>query len=108
MAKPRRRRRVTDFKPDITHRSGLAWFEREQHARMIEVMAEPHDISRDYERWREVTENRERTLKRRTGGRIVVRVVVDPDKFLAWCAARSKEPNGDALNLFVHFHTYGF
>jgi hypothetical protein len=72
---------------------------------MLEIMVQPHDVSGDYQRWREVTESRERDWKRR--GRLAVRVVVDPDVFLAWCAARAMEPNGYALQMLVNERTLG-
>lgn len=68
----------------------------------------PEGMTRDYNRWREVTENRERDLKRSRRGWIPIRVPVNPDKFLAWCAARSKQPNRDALYAFVEDATGRF
>jgi hypothetical protein len=97
----RRRRRISDFKPDITRRIGLAWYEPQDYARMLEIMNYPGGMSRSYERWREVAENDERSWKRRRGGFMPIRVVINPDKFLAWCSARSKEPNIYTVGSFV-------
>ena len=101
----KRRRRISDFKPNLTLRSGLAWFETpENYARILEIMGHPEDMTRSYDRWREVTENKERSLKR--GGRFMpIRVVIDPDKFVAWCAARSMQPDRNALSHFVEIST---
>lgn len=101
----KRKRRVSDFKPDIFHRVGIAWFEPESYARLLDVMPKPHGMPGNYERWREITENSERYSKR--GGHLVVRVVIDPDKFIAWCAARTLQPNSDAIERFVAQQTYG-
>ena len=104
MAK-RRRRRVSDFKPNILHRAGVEWFEPESYARLLKVMLKPHGMPGDYKQWREATENSERFLKR--SGHLVVRVVIDPDDFLAWCAARSLQPNSNTISRFVGEKTYG-
>jgi hypothetical protein len=97
--KNRRRRRISDFKPDPLRNAGIAWYEPQHYARMLEIMDYPASMSRSYERWREVAENQERTLKR--AGRLVARIVIDPDKFLAWCAAHAMKPNHNAVDFLV-------
>jgi hypothetical protein len=59
-------------------------------------------MTRSYERWREVTEDHERSFKRHRKGFLAVRVVIEPDKFLAWCAARAIEPNANAIGKFIN------
>lgn len=97
--KNRRRPRISDFRPQV--RIGLEWFEPEDYARILEIVNYPASLSRSYERWREIAENQERTLKRSRRGLFVVRVVIKPDKFLAWCAARSVEPSHNIIASFV-------
>jgi hypothetical protein len=103
--KNRRRRRLSDFKPNLVSRSGIAWFDTpESYARILEIMNYPEGMTRSYERWREVTEDRERFLKR--GRRFTpIRVVIDPEQFATWCKARAVEPNRSSLYLFVEFAT---
>jgi hypothetical protein len=97
--KNRRRRRVSDFRPDQLHNIPIPWYEAEDYPRILEILNYPKGMTRSYERWREVTENRERDLKR--SRRLPVRVVITPDKFLAWCAARAIEPSYGALDTMV-------
>ncbi len=86
-------------------RSGLPWFEPEEYPRILEVMNYPPDMSRDYERWREVAENKESALKRM--GKLVVRVVVHPEEFISWCATHSIQPNSGSIDGFVEYHVIG-
>jgi hypothetical protein len=88
------------------HNIGLAWFRPEDYSQILKIVEQPRDLSGDYNQWLEKTEGTERYWKRR--GFLVVRVVVDPEKFLAWCSARSVEPNGDALGRFVQLRTQSF
>ena len=103
--KNRRRRRVSDFRPDLSPRTGHVWFEEKDYARILEILRYPEGMPRDYNRWREVTENNERFRKRR--GRFDCRIVVDPERLLGWCAARSIEPSSAALSWLV-FEALGF
>lgn len=79
------------------HRSPIAWFTREGYPRIIELLAYPEELSRDFDRWHELAQDRERHLKRR--GFLVVRVEVRADELLDWCAA--EKPSIGALNGFV-------
>lgn len=71
-------------------RTGMAWFEPQEYARILEIMNYPSDMSRDYDRWREVAENSARSGKR--AGRFIVRVVVHPEEFVEWCASKAVQP----------------
>jgi hypothetical protein len=86
-------------------RVGIPWFEPQEYARILEIMNYPADMSRDYERWRELAENRQRGRK---GQKLfVVRVVVHPEEFVAWCTAKAIQPDGGALNTFVNERATG-
>jgi hypothetical protein len=89
----------------ILDRRPVAWFEPESHARMLDIMVKPHDIPWQYERWREQAENKERISKRR--GFLVVRLVVNPEAFLDWCAVNACEPNGKALEVYLFQRAVG-
>jgi hypothetical protein len=87
-------------------RIGIAWFKPETHARMLEIMADPQSIPWNYERWREKAQTQERHWKATTN-RLVVRVVIDPEKFLAWCAIRACQPNSKSLEGYTFEQTVG-
>jgi hypothetical protein len=71
------------------------------YARTLEILNYPNGMTRSYERWQEVNENHERDLKRSGKGLFPVRVVIYPDKFLTWCAARAIEPSMQAIDIFI-------
>lgn len=99
MTKARRRRRVSDLRP--LRPVGIAWYEPSDYVRILEILNYPPGMSRSFERWREVAENRESTLKHSRKGLFPVRVIINPDKFLAWCAARSIQPSSGAIESFA-------
>ena len=72
----------------------------EHYDRMIEIMGYPEDMSRSYERWRQIAEGLKRRLQSK--GYFVVPVIADPDKFLAWCVAKDISPDRQALDGFVN------
>jgi len=82
----------------------VAWFEPEDYSRIEGVVLNPQKMPWNYEVWREAAESTERYHKRR--GCLVVRVVIRVDEFFAWCTARAKEPNSDALSDFIGLKKY--
>ncbi|PDT68506.1 hypothetical protein [Bradyrhizobium sp. C9] len=84
----------------------LAWFEPEDYSGILDILNFPDDMSRSYARWNELAKNREQDLKQR--GFFAVRVTVRPDEFKKWCASKSMQPDGRALNLFVDERGTGF
>jgi hypothetical protein len=102
---PTKYRRRSSTKVGGTNRSGVAWFEPEEYARILEIMNYPPDMSRDYERWRELAEGRQRGRKGNAG--FIVRVVVHPEEFVGWCASKAIQPDYGALNTFVYERATG-
>jgi hypothetical protein len=101
-AMKKRRRGISDFKPDKFAHTPIPWFEEKDYSRMLEILNYPETMSRDYQRWRELAEDNERFSKRsRRGGGLVVRVAIDPDNFVAWCAAHSIKPSHSQIHAFV-------
>lgn len=92
-------RRRTGPRSGPYERAGIAWLTPETHARLGEIMVEPSGIPWSYERWREKAETQERHWKRRN--QLVVRIVLDPEAFAAWCAGKGLQPNGEALQVYV-------
>jgi hypothetical protein len=82
---------------------GIQWFEPHEYARILEIMNYPPEMTRDYERWRELAEDHERFLKRHKRNLMIVRVVVHPDEFVAWCNASTVQPNSKSLRAFVQY-----
>ncbi|MER8540290.1 hypothetical protein NKH17_12625 [Mesorhizobium sp. M1334] len=74
------------------------WFEERDYAALQRIVNDPKAMPLSFEDWKKNAELFERNWKR--NGHLVTRVVVDPDLFLRYCAARSKDPSGNMLKDF--------
>jgi hypothetical protein len=78
---------------------GLSWVRRDDYSRFLEVMEDAHIFPATYDAWAEKAERQQRNLEAR--GFAVIRAVLDPDEFLAWCATRGMHVNAEARRLFA-------
>jgi hypothetical protein len=75
-------------------RIGLAWYEEHDNPAILAMMA---DALRLPARWREKSEMSELALKGQ--GHDVVRAMISPGKFPAWCLSRGLRLNANARKL---------
>jgi hypothetical protein len=80
-------------------RIGLPWYRAQDYAQIRAMMADAHALASSYDAWRAAAENNEQVA--RTAGLDVVRVVIEPEAFAAWCAERSLPPDSGARMRFV-------
>jgi hypothetical protein len=73
---------------------GLAWYKRADYARILEVMVDRDSLDPTFDKWLRNAKNIERQLKRR--GILVVHAYIDPERFVAWCAANGLDANSRA------------
>ena len=73
---------------------GMSWYSRESYSRILEIMEDAGSLPPTYDQWLKKAEAGESKLQR--AGHIVVRAVIDPDKFVAWCLARSLKVDAQA------------
>jgi hypothetical protein len=69
--------------PTIT---GIAWYRREDYPRILEIMEDAvyaAGFPPSYDEWLSMKEREER--EEQSNGKIVRRIVIDPDAFTAWC-----------------------
>lgn len=78
---------------------GIAWYSREDYPRVLDVMDDADKLPRTYDRWRELAEAGEGREK--AAGHIVVRAVIEPEEFVAWCRARGLNVDSKARTLFA-------
>jgi hypothetical protein len=64
-------------------RVGLPWYEPNQYAELRSTLADGTKLPPDYETWRVATEQMEGEVRR--SGVEVVRVLIKPAAFAAWC-----------------------
>jgi hypothetical protein len=73
---------------------GIPWYRREDYPRVLDIMADRDSLPPTFEVWRKLAGQVESDAKRR--GLVVVRAVIDPDTFVAWCRARSLNVDANA------------
>ncbi len=78
----------------------IPWFNKSEYPTLQRIVNDARAMPRDFEQWKKDAELLERNWKRK--GHLTVRVVVEPDIFVRYCAARSKEPCGNLLTDFAY------
>jgi hypothetical protein len=78
---------------------GLPWYRVEDYATIRRIMVDGHNFPRSFATWRLSVKHAEKRLKR--DGKMVVRVVIDPESFLRWCEAHSLDRNLTARFLYA-------
>src|SRR5687767_1916896 len=65
---------------------GLAWYDRLDYRRILKIMDDANVLPRTYEQWLKGAEAGERQLL--STRHTVVRAIIDPEEFPAWCQTR--------------------
>ena len=65
---------------------GVPWYGREDYPRILAVMEDADTLAPTYEEWLMAAENNQAEARR--VGVEVVRVPIEPDTFVRWCADR--------------------
>lgn len=73
---------------------GMSWYRRESYSRILEIMEDADKLPLAYDQWLKKAEAGESELQR--AGHVVVRAVIDPDEFAAWCLARNLKVDAQA------------
>jgi hypothetical protein len=73
---------------------GLPWYSRDDYPAVRSMMADAHVLASTYDQWRMAAENNERVAQE--AGLEVMRVMIVPEEFAAWCAKRNLEPDSRA------------
>lgn len=82
---------------------GLPWYRREDYPMIQKVMADSHVLASTYDQWLAAAENNESVG--RQAGLEIVRVMIDPEGFKAWCHARDLKPDSAARTKYAGEHT---
>lgn len=78
---------------------GMAWYRREDYARLLDLMADRNRLPDTYEAWRVSAEQVEGTVA--GSGVAVIRVPLDPDIFAAWCRKHDLVANAAARSRYA-------
>jgi hypothetical protein len=68
---------------------GLPWYRRSDYQRIREIMLDGDIFEPTFDKWQGLAEKAERKFKAR--GQRPHRAIIEPDKFIAWCAANGRE-----------------
>jgi hypothetical protein len=79
---------------------GIPWYRREDYPRILEIMADREVLPPTFNEWRKRASQVEGGAKAQ--GMIVVRAVIDPDKFSDWCRARGLDIDARARTSFAN------
>jgi len=83
---------------------GVAWYDREDYRRILEIMEDADTLPSTYDRWRYSVDKLVRKIER--DGGIIIRAKIDPERFLAWCAERSLRVDAKARSTFASEAAY--
>lgn len=75
---------------------GIPWYKRADYARILEIMADRDKLPETFDKWQSKAEQAERGAK--AAGKLTVRAHIDPDNFVAWCAANGVELDSHGRN----------
>ncbi|GJD52496.1 hypothetical protein OPKNFCMD_5262 [Methylobacterium crusticola] len=79
---------------------GMPWYRAQDYSRLLEVMEDADRLPGSHEAWRLSAEQVEGEVKR--SGVAVVRVVIEPDGFVAWCTAHGLRANAASRARFAN------
>jgi hypothetical protein len=83
---------------------GIGWYSREDYPRILQIMEDAHVLPPTYEVWCEKAEGLESRAK--ALGASVVRAIIEPEEFVAWCASRGMKVDAKARTAFGSEFSY--
>ncbi|MGQ0502051.1 MAG: hypothetical protein ACT4P0_05485 [Panacagrimonas sp.] len=72
----------------------IPWYTREHYEEIRRTMADGAAMFRDYRRW--LAAAKDNVARVEAQGYRVLKVVIEPEAFLAWCRRQGKRPDLDA------------
>lgn len=83
---------------------GIPWYEEEDYAEILRVMADGHVLPATYAEWREKAEGVERQVA--ASGKLCHRAVINPKTFPGWCALRGLNVDANGRSQFASEAAY--
>lgn len=78
---------------------GMAWYNREDYPRILQIMEDADKLSPTFEKWQYAAHKGERELQAK--GTLVIRAIIDPDEFIAYCARHNLKVDAQARMRFA-------
>jgi uncharacterized membrane protein len=79
--------------------AGISWYRREDYPRILEIMEDAHVLPDTFDDWRKKAGGQESEWKSR--GVVIVRAIIDPDTFPAWCRKEGLNVDAKARTAFA-------
>lgn len=77
---------------------GLAWYTKENYAKVVSISKDGHVFARRYEDWLAAAEKQISRFEAQ--GFTVVKAEIDPETFPAWCAAHGVDVDAKGRTMF--------
>ena len=90
--------------PTPIRAAGIAWYRREDDARILAVMQDAQKRPDTWEEWFKIAKHTRDNIRRQ--GVVVEQVAIDPETFPGWCKARGLHVNAEARTAFANEYAY--
>lgn len=84
--------------------AGIAWYREDDYPSVLRIMADGHLLPRTHREWQEKAERAEATAKAQ--GIRVVRAIIDPQEFPAWCRRHGLNVDAKGRTEFANAEAY--
>jgi hypothetical protein len=74
-------------------------YRAEDYGRILEIMEDADKLHQTYDQWLKAAELGERELKGK--GHVVIRAMLDPDEFTAWCLEKGLKLDAEGRKQFA-------
>jgi len=78
---------------------GAYWIDELDYSTVLKIFDDGNTLPRTWKEWQKIAEEMEKGLK--AFGHPVLRVLIDPATFPAWCAAHGTTPGRQGRKMFV-------
>jgi hypothetical protein len=78
---------------------GVYWIREQDYPEALKIFDDGNKLPRSWPEWLKMAEEMERGLK--AYGHVVMRVVIDPSTFPAWCADHGTSPGREGRKRFL-------
>lgn len=83
---------------------GIPWYRKADYRKILKIMTDSHLLPATYEQWEHKAQSVEADM--RAQGYVVVRAIIDPKTFRAWCRERSLNVDARGRSEFAHHEAY--
>jgi hypothetical protein len=83
---------------------GIAWYRREDYARLRKLFKDGHKLPRTFDQWLKAANKAQKLYE--SQGQTVIKAYIDPETFPAWCESRGLDIDAQARIQFANRVAY--